>query len=125
MSSTTKAGQRLLSFTFIVYYHGHVSKSAVCPLPYAKEIGVRYPLRTATEPFVEFFRAELVFLCAIALYGKRGAYAAHPGALLYVLTLGQSADQASPERVSGACGVDHLPWLACRDVYLAIFRAVL
>jgi hypothetical protein len=48
------------------------------------------------EPLVEFLGAEPVFLSAVALYSKGSAHAAHPGALLDVLTPDKTADEPTP-----------------------------
>ena len=63
------------------------------------------------ESLVEFIQGETVFLGAVALDGKGGAYAAHSGALLNILALDQTADQASPVRIACACRVLNLPGL--------------
>ena len=63
---------------------------------------------SAVESLVEFFKSEAIFLSAVALYGKGSANAAHPGALLNIFAVNQTADQAAPVRISGAGRVHHL-----------------
>jgi len=53
-------------------------------------------LGAPVEPLVELLGAEPVFLSAVALYSKGRTHAAHPGALLDVLSLDKTADQSAP-----------------------------
>ena len=71
----------------------------------------RYLPVETVEPFIEFLGAEAVFLSTVALHRKGSTYTAHHGALRNALAPDETADQASPVRIAGACRVLYLPRL--------------